>query len=309
MLQDEKIIERKNAVKYFRNLFDNGFHLVGEEPRLVMLDLNYYYNRYEEDNFNPYYRRTHYKKSECLRREKEVTRAYNFIKGLINEEERFKLNNENSVKVLNQYYSLCDEIGKYQFVEHDDYTIGAKQNKANEEILYELIPFEEYIKHVLVELDRHLKDHPESADAINEELQKIGDRNALKFQELRSARHKYHDTWTGTCRGVDYDRSTLGEVKRDYRKVKNTACKRVLDFVDELHAIDLSIDNHMMREDETIIEYLDRTRKDMDINRKYYHEAIGNINNGPYYYSFLDQDEIKTQSEQNKLRKCKKYKK
>ena len=297
MLQDDKIKERKNAIKYFPYLFDNGHHLIGDELDDVRFDLDFEFNRYEENHFSSFYYVS--PRKECLRREEEITRGYNFIKELIEDEENFKIINEDLVKVLNQYYSLCDEIGKYKFIPHFKGSSGYDQNKANDEILYDLVLFEGYIKGVLKGVDDYIINNSDSSNLIMDKIHSLIDENALKFQELRSARKKYHSTWNGACKSDIYDYRELGEAKRNYRKTKNKACKQVLDMVSKLREIDHSVDFYAMKNGESVNEFLDRIYSKENNNQKYY-EAIININKGPYYYSFLDQDEIRNQSIENK---------
>lgn len=300
MFQEDKIKEIKNAVEYFPYLFDHGHHLIRDNINDVKFDLDYEYNRYEENHFSSFYIPS--PRSECVKREKAINRGYAYIKGLIEDRENTDIGNMLSHVgvLLLQYYTLTDEIGRYEFVPHHDSSFGANQNRANDEILYDLALFEDLVKDMTIKIDKYCKEHnDEYKKDIDERLCDLGENNSDSRKKLEAARIKYHNVWNGACRGNKYNYKELGKAKLEYRKTKNEACKQVLDYVKELYSISSAIDvlTYDTKKD-PVLAYND-VMKSIKFNRDY-NEAIKNIIHGPNYYAYLDKDEIERQSKLNK---------
>lgn len=300
MLQEEKIKELKNAVEYFPYLFDYGHHLIFDNISDIKFDLDYEYNRYEENHFSSFFIPS--PRSECLKREQAINRGYAYIKGLIEDREKNDIGYmlSSTAVPLRQYYTLTDEIGRYSFIPHHDSSFGANQNRANDEILYDLVLFEDLVKDMLIKIDKYCKEHnDEYKNDINERLFDLADNNSYHREKLEAARIKYHRIWNGACRGNEYNYKELGEAKQEYRKTKNETCKYVLDFVKELYSISCAIDvlTYDTKKDPLIA--LVEGVKSTQFNREY-HEAFKNIVNGPNYYAYLDKEEKERQSKVNK---------
>ena len=307
-MEIEKIVkERRNALRYFPGLFNEGYHLNSDSVFALRFNLDFDYNKYEEENFAGFF--DAFTEKARSKHEERINDAYNFIRDLIQEKEDYVLKTKTSSTLLDQYYKICSEIGKYKFVAHFKNSTGYNQNLNNDNMVMNLTLFEPIIKEALKDIDAFVRENPncDFTNAVDKKLKDMIDINNLSLFKLTDSRTRYHRVWTGACRRDCYTYSELGEAKQEYRKTKNATSRRILDFARELVEIDSKI---------MAYKYASLTGEDYETKKKAfshivrsnnlidgYDQIVGRITYGPNCYSYLTEEEIETHTKENKKSK------
>jgi hypothetical protein len=171
-----------------------------------------------------------------------------------------------------------------------------------------LVLLEDVVKSCVKDIDDYLKENHDDAfrSKIEARLNEMICNNELKFDLLRSARKDYHEKWTGACRDDRYRYKELGDSKLVYRKTKNAACRRVLDYARELVDMDMDI---MKYKYATLREDFENRDKVFPLIRHAnglvddYEDVLKRITYGPYCYSLLTSEEVKEKTRENKENK------
>lgn len=296
----ERQIKRKiNAITFYRDLFTDGYNL---QPFSYILNedtLEDYFDYYKKNNFFKNLNVTVFDETK----EERIIDGYNYIKEHLSSND-FELNNMGTIILLEQYYELTNEIGKYRFIPHFKDSSGYKQNKTTDDMLMSLSLLEPVIKSSLKDIDKFiLEDKDDYSKEVKNKLRNITIKNDKNIQHLQDRELEYHDTWDGACRDDEYSYIELGIAKRAFRKEKNAAARRVLDFTRELVDLDQNIMKYkfeMLRKDEEnknkVFPLIRHSNELVDE----YESVLSRIQKGPNYYSFLSGEEIKENTKKNK---------
>ena len=297
-------IERKiNAITFFKEFFSDGYNLIYYPCALNDENIDEYYNFYEKHNF---FNNEKVSKND-EEREFRIVDGYNYIKDKIKDSYDYELEDKKTFLLLDQYYELTNEIGKYKFVPHFKYSTGYNQNKATDDMLINLSLLEPIIRESLKDIDTFLKEKKDSKDEfvidLNNKLKESIYKNDRSLESLQDREVDYHETWDGACRDTEYNYIELGMSKRAYRKEKNNACRRVMDCAREIVNMDQEIMQYKFNE---LRENYESKNKVFPLIRHAnklvgeYEKVLDRIQSGPYYYSFLTEEEIKEQTKSNK---------
>jgi hypothetical protein len=303
---DNIVREKRNALRYFPGLFNEGYHLNSDSIFALKFNLDFDYNKYEEENFGCFY--DAYTEKARKKHEEDINKAYHYISGLIKDKEDYVLKTKTTSTLLDQYYKISSEIGKYKFVAHFKNSIGYNQNLNNDNMVMNLTLFEPIIKEALKDVDAFVRENPDClfTKSIEKRLKDMSDENNLRLFRLTDARHNYHSVWAGACRKDCYTYSELGEAKQEYKKIKNNTGRRVVDFARELVNMDRDI---MVYKYATLREDFANRNKVFPLIRHAnelidkYEDVLRRITYGPNCYSYLTGEEIKEHSKENKKSK------
>lgn len=236
-----------------------------------------------------------------LKEAKDLLKGFIYINDEI-KSKQFKPTHVVTIKAFKSYVALIKEIGKYNFTVRYCDSYGAYQNKANQNMLIDLLFFKpiviETITNIETALDSGKMPPYQSVQVLNKLLNMSSLLNEIR-KDLEDFEDEYHTYWNMvTGRDCSYDRkkypinktkSNLGRVKNAWRLKKNEACRAVMDFYSEMAKI-----NQELRQLEP--------NKYQDLDRLYQY-GFNEIINSPYYYSYLTREEIEEKTKENKAKK------
>ena len=201
------------------------------------------------------------------------------------------------LKDLFQTYERCIfSISQYHFLPQSDHSVGAKQNKANRNMMLELSAFRPFVIGVLEKIDRRLStmDEDQEVTDFDLEIAEYAEDFASKLEvvcdRLNTSEENYHKAWNErTNRGIFTRYATsnqeVGAARKAWRLEKNAASHELLMFFKELNLVNTALNAGSFQYDMT---------RDRDILNQQYEEDMEIIKNSPNYYSYLDENTRKS---------------
>ena len=278
----QKIDDRKNAIRFLDRLYDDSFYI-----KEMLYKGGDFYREYSLN----YARNSYIQSQKYFNREIDednLNKAYRYANNEINKYKGFKLKTSQAKMIFNSYMSLLEEIGRYKFVAEDDNSYGDNQNKTNKNILLYFTLFEDEIIQAIKILDKNITNNED----INCKLKYEAELLEYEQRHLYGARKQYHNTWNcinNWRRAFDdgvYDKdrkvSDLSYDKKYWKIRRNRSCNILLKF----------------------IKTIEELAKQCDCNFKSnFKDYIKYLRNQPYYFCFIDDQQKKQLEEAKRLRK------
>lgn len=220
----------------------------------------------------------------------------------------------NCYEFLSAYHMLIDSLDNYGFEVRDDatYGYGANQNAVNDDILFDISLLNDFIVLVVKRVDSFITNasidnrEDEFYNQLVEKMESLKEKLVFTEDILNGAEVSYHETWTACNRprisSIGYcTKKELGDAKKFWRLMRNNACHEILEVCRELADINIAL------------SYQTFDYKNMSANvgvdydtaslGELYNCGIKNIINGPYYFSYLDEEQKVEIAEEKVLKK------
>jgi hypothetical protein len=292
---ENEALSKKIAIKYFPEFFGSDYILLNG---ISLEELNEKYLEYCKNPSSNISTSDEYDKVM-------IKKAYDYLcYMLIANKYAIQLKSNVTKSLLKKYDNLVNLIAAYRFNAKCDGTYGDNQNKANQHILFEISLLRPYLIGALEDIDSYIENDSNidifrsfDEQLINR-LENLGNQLINTYETLNSASSNYHSRWNSTYRSLYYGgyatESDLGKAKTDWKKQKNYAVHIILNFYKEINTIvnQLAWDDKIYIVDSKAYEY-----------EELYENGISNIESGPYYYSYLSDEEKQELIAQNVLKK------
>ena len=238
-----------------------------------------------------------------------IQMAYEYIKTILTEHNKFEVNSSLANNILNSYNKLVSTMSAYRFCPNWKDSYGALQNDTNKKILFEISLFQPVLISVLKNIDNYIgtisapgKIDEFYCDLISK-LEELKNSLDSSYEELSNAQQEYHATWDANYRrerGMNFrTKSELGEAKKEWRLSRNDACHSILNFFRELENINIALYYGTFKYDEQNYGIDDET---LEVSESY-NNGVKNIVKSPNYFCYLNETEKKEIAQQKILRK------
>lgn len=306
-IEDKFLIDvkaKEYAIKFFPGFFRKDLCV---SSCFGLSDLENQYLKYCVEYF------TNYSVKGCNERF-FIKTAYDYLKMILTNQEKFKINSKISSKILDSYESLISTISNYHFIPHRKGSYGDKQNETNKKILFDISLLTPVLYSVLKNIDLYLENilEPEKVDdfycmliyRLNSMIKSLNTIN----NDLKKSQQRYYNTWNLVNRpGYDQQPSSytnLGYAKKEWRLTRNKAVRTILDFYDELESLNIALYYGTFQFHK---ENYGLDQATLEISQNY-NNGIKNIINGPNYFCYLDSEEKQEIAIQKFLKRTKELK-
>lgn len=295
---------KKNALKLFPDFFGKDLCV---SSRFKLKDLETQYLNYCIKYFTNY-------SYKGIRERKDIQTAYEYLKTILTNQVKIKINSKLSTEILNSYENLILTISNYHFIPHRKGSYGDKQNENNKRLLFEISLLTPVLYSILKNIDLYLENilEPEKVDdfycmliyRLNSMIKSLNTIN----NDLKKSQQRYYNTWNLVNRpGYDQQPSSytnLGYAKKEWRLTRNKAVRTILDFYDELESLNIALYYGTFQFHK---ENYGLDQATLEISQNY-NNGIKNIINGPNYFCYLDSEEKQEIAIQKFLKRTKELK-
>lgn len=289
---------KQYAIKFFPNYFGKDLQ-VNTRPENSGLEgelqeLRRQYSKYCTENFTN-------GSNESSNEKLSIDIAYEYLEFFLTITNQDKFYAHQRIlhrRFLDRYQHLIWSITQYHFMAQSDNSYGAKQNKTNEKLLYDISLLEPVLTATLDNISKYFKNITK-LEEIDEfycilinKIFKLSNMLLKAPSQFYNDQERYHELWNYIARSRTYSpkiarRWDLGDVKRFWRLERNKLVRTALEFYKELENINIALYYGTFEYSE--MNYgLDQATLEVS---QIYNNGIKNIINGPHYFCYLNEEE------------------
>lgn len=259
-------------IKYFPKYLDSGLNIV---TNYSLNDLEDDYIKYCKEYFVKF---DYFDETDRIFERRDIFDAYQFLQYYLNKYEEYRLNSPILNNLMHSYQKLLLSISTYRYKGAPTESYSYRKNKTNNQLLFDLSLFWEFVNYVLLETDEFLTNPDSKSGEFNNEL-------ITKLETL--------------TKKMDECANNLLRARKKRRLARNEVCACAVQFLRDLKNICIALTYNSFSYTKDDASFVMENK----IHLIFYNDCLSNIISGPYYYCYLNNDEKDEITKQNIKRK------